>query len=308
MNKIKKFLRKYYVRYIKKGRWECKDQAFWRLVSRESRIECLSSNFLFTEGPVWFAEHRCLLFSDIPASKIYRYIPGIGIDIFRSPSGKSNGLTRDRNGLLVTCEHQNRRVSKTYPDGKVVSLASSFSEKRLNSPNDIVVKKDGSIYFTDPPYGIKPQEQEQEKQGVYRISPDGKEIRLVAEDFDRPNGLAFSPDESKLYVDDSSRKHIRVFHVDTDGSLKDGKIFLDMNIPDRGNPDGMKVDIEGNIYCTGPGGVWVITPEGKCLGRIIPHEQPANCAWGDDDYCSLYITAHTALYRVRVNIPGIPVL
>ena len=305
---IKKLLRKHYVRYIKKGKWEYKDTSFGKLVCHDAGIECLASGFVFTEGPVWFADHGCLLFSDIPASKIYRYIPGLGISVFRNPSGKSNGLTRDRDGMLLACEHQNRRVSRTHYNGKVEDIVSLFAHKKLNSPNDIVVKKDGAIYFTDPPYGIEDKEQEQEKQGVYRISPDGKEIKMVAEDFDRPNGLAFSPDESKLYVDDSSRKHIRVFSVDSDGCLKDGKLFIDMNIPDRGNPDGMKVDTQGNLYCTGPGGIWVMTPEAKLLGRILTHEQPANCAWGDADYCSLYITARTALYRIRVNIPGLPVV
>ncbi|NUM36984.1 MAG: SMP-30/gluconolactonase/LRE family protein [Candidatus Brocadiae bacterium] len=305
---IKKCLRKYYVRYIKKGRWDSRDSYFGKLVCLDAGIECLASSFIFTEGPVWLADQGYLLFSDIPASKIYRYIPGVGISVFRSPSGKSNGLTRDRDGMLLACEHENRRVSRTDANGQVKSLAASFKNKKLNSPNDIVVKKDGAIYFTDPPYGIKEKEQEQEKQGVYRIAPGGKELQMVAEDFDRPNGLAFSPDETKLYIDDSSRKHIRVFRVDSDGSLKDGKIFVDMNIPDRGNPDGMKVDVNGNIYCTGPGGIWVVTPESKVLGIIRTHEQPANCAWGDPDYCSLYITARTALYKIRVNIPGLPVL
>jgi gluconolactonase len=172
----------------------------------------------------------------------------------------------------------------------------------------VVVKSDGAIYFTDPPYGIGPEQQEQSIQGVYRLSPDGSELAVVAADFDKPNGLAFSPDETKLYIDDSSeRRHIRVFDVQADGSLSNGRIFHDMNVEKPGLPDGMKVDTDGNVFCTGPGGVWVLNPSGNHLGTIVTPETPSNCAWGDEDRRGLYITACNSVYRIRVNIPGVQI-
>jgi gluconolactonase len=170
------------------------------------------------------------------------------------------------------------------------------------------VKRDGAIYFTDPPYGIQPEQQEQTVKGVYRLSPDQSKLTLLIDDFTGPNGLAFSPDESRLYIDDSERRHIRVFDVQPDGSLSNGRIFHDMDIEKPGAPDGMKVDLSGNVYCTGPGGVWVLDPGGRHLGTIVTPEQPANCAWGDDDWQSLYITARTSVYRIRTNISGIKAL
>jgi gluconolactonase len=184
-------------------------------------------------------------------------------------------------------------------------LADAFLGKKLNSPNDVIVKSDGAIYFTDPNYGIRPEEQEQEVQGVYRLSPDGEDLSLVASDFARPNGLAFSPDEKKLYIDDSERRHIRVFNVNDDGSLSGGTVFHDMNIATPGAPDGMKVDIEGRIYCTGAGGVWVFDPDGNHLGTIVTPEKPSNCAWGGMDSRTLYITACSSVYAIRAQTPGI---
>jgi gluconolactonase len=183
-------------------------------------------------------------------------------------------------------------------------LAERYQNKKLNSPNDVVVKRDGFIYFTDPPYGIKPEQQEQPIQGVYVLSPDTRKLSIVASDFEKPNGLVFSPDETKLYVNDSSLRHIRVFDVAADGYLLNGRIFHDMNIAQPGSPDGMKVDSWGRVYCAGPGGVWVFDKEGAHLGTIITPEKPSNCAWGDDDWRSLYITARTSVYRIRANSPG----
>jgi gluconolactonase len=229
------------------------------------------------------------------------------VEIFREPSGNSNGLTRDRKGRLIACEHGNRRVTRTEKNGSIKTLADKFQGKKLNSPNDVVTKSDGAIYFSDPSYGIKLDEQEQPVQGVYHLSPDGKELSLVADDLARPNGLAFSPDEKKLYIDDSERRHIRVFNVQDDGSLSGGAVFYDMNVSTPGAPDGMKVDVEGHVYCTGAGGVWVFDAQGKHLGTIVTPEKPSNCAWGDDDWQSLYITAVTSVYKIRVNTPGIKV-
>jgi gluconolactonase len=217
-------------------------------------------------------------------------------------------LTRDKEGRLIACEHGNRRVTRTEADGSVTVLAERFRGKRLNSPNDVIVKSDGAIYFTDPSYGINPKEQEQPVQGVYRLSPDTKEITLVADDLARPNGLAFSPDEKKLYIDDSERRHIRVFAVREDGSLTGGTLFHDMNVATPGAPDGMKVDVAGHVYCTGAGGVWVFDPAGNHLGTIVTPEKPSNCAWGDEDWRTLYITAETSLYKIRVNTAGMNVL
>jgi gluconolactonase len=291
------------------GRLEAKAEAFKRLFPEDATIERVAIGFRFTEGPVWFAEEKHLIFSDIPADQILQLTLDRRIVIFRQPSSNSNGLTRDREGRLIACEHGTRRVTRTERDGSVTVLADSFEGKRLNSPNDVVVKSDGAIYFTDPPSGISPNQQEQPFQGVYRLSPEGNELTVIANDFEKPNGLAFSPDEKKLYIDDSSaqRCHIRVFDVQADGSLANGRIFHDMNVKKPGVPDGMKVDVAGHLYCTGPRGVWVFDAEGNHLGMIITPERPANCAWGDEDWRSLYITARTSVYKVRVNIPGIKV-
>lgn len=288
------------------GYIEAKSELFYNLISQKAKIKRLATGFQFTEGPIWFAAENYLLFSDIPASKIYKLSSGNKVSVFREFSNNSNGLTRDKEGRLIACEHGTRRLTRTEKDGSITILADQFQEKKLNSPNDVIVKNDGSIYFTDPPFGIKIEQQKQPYQGVYCISPDGKLI-LVADDFERPNGLAFSPDEKKLYIDDSFRHHLRVFDVQDNGILTNGKIFYDMKINKPGCPDGMKVDIQGNIYCTGAGGIWVFNPEGNHLGTIVTPEIPANCAWGDADLQTLYITAQTSIYTIRVNIPGIKV-
>jgi gluconolactonase len=268
--------------------------------------EQVATGFQFTEGPVWRPDGS-LLFSDIPASRIYRWTPETGAQVWREPTGNSNGLTLDRQGRLIACEHSGRRVSRTEADGTVVAVAEQYGGKRLNSPNDVVVKSDGTIYFTDPPYGIKPEEREQPCNGVYRILPDGT-LALVVDDFDRPNGLAFSPDESILYIGDSPRRHVRAFDVRPDGTLANSRILADMDHPQPGSPDGMKLDEAGHLYVTGATGVWVFEPDGTCLGVIVTPERPANCAWGDADRKSLYITARTSLYRIRVKVAGLAVM
>ena len=267
--------------------------------------ERIATGFEFTEGPVWHPDGY-LLFSDIPAGRIYRWSGDGPAQVWREPSGNSNGLTLDHERRLIACEHGNRRVSRTEADGAVVVLAERYEGKRLNSPNDVVVKSDGTIYFTDPPYGVEPEEQEQPCNGVYRIAPGGR-LELLLDDFDRPNGLAFSPDESVLYIGDSGRRHVRAFDVRPDGTLANSRIIADMDHPQPGSPDGMKVDMEGHLYVTGATGVWVFEPDGTHLGVIVTPERPANCAWGDADRQTLYITARTSLYRVRVKVPGCPV-
>lgn len=266
--------------------------------------EKVAGDFQFTEGPVWSPE-GFLLFSDIPASRIYRWHPTEGLSVWREPSGNSNGLTRDPQGRLLACEHGNRRVSRTLADGTVEALATHYQGKRLNSPNDVVTRSDGIVYFTDPPYGIDSSQREQPCNGLYRILTDGT-LELLVDDFDRPNGLAFSPDERLLYVDDSPRRHVRVFDVAPDGSLSNSRIFADMDHPQPGSPDGMKIDVDGNLYVTGATGVWGFTPQGELLGVVVTPERPANCAWGDADYQTLYVTARTSLYRIRTLVPGRP--
>lgn len=261
-------------------------------------IEKLGGDFKFTEGPLWVAAKGELLFSDIPASRIVSFKDG-KVSTFRSPSNNSNGLTLDKRGRLIACEHGTRRVTRTEADGSVTVLAERHDGKRLNSPNDVVVGKDGAIYFTDPPYGVKPGERELDFQGVYRISPDGKALTLLVKDFIKPNGLAFTPDEKVLYVNDTEGGHIRAFDIAADGALANGRIFA--KVP---GPDGMKVDSDGNVYCTSAKGVMVFDRSGKHLGTFVAAEQPANCAFGDADWKALYMTCRTGLYRVRLAVPG----
>jgi len=280
--------------------------AIWQIVPEKVALEQVATGFGFTEGPVWCKDY--LLFSDIPRNRIVRWrmrSEGPEITTFRSPSGNSNGLALDKSGRLITCEHSTRRVTRTEVDSSVSVLAERYEGRRLNSPNDVVVRSDGSIYFTDPPYGLKNFDtwKELSFNGVYRFAPDGKLV-LLADDFDRPNGLAFSPDESVLYINDTSRVHIRAFDVSPDGNLSNGRVLIDMQSSETGAPDGMKVDEKGNIYCTGPGGLWVIDSNGQCLGRIMLPEIPSNLAWGDTDRRSLYITARSSIYRLRLAVPG----
>ena len=265
--------------------------------------EQLATGFQFTEGPIWQPDGS-LLFSDIPANRIYRWTSQEGAQVWREPTGNSNGLTLDQEKRLIACEHSGRRVSRTEADGSVVAVADRYQGGRLNSPNDVVVKSNGVIYFTDPPYGIQPEEREQPCNGVYRILPDGT-LELLIDDFDRPNGLAFSPDESILYIDDSPRRHVRAFDVRADGTLSNSRIIADMDHPQPGSPDGMKVNEQGQLFVAGATGVWVFEPDGELLGVLATPERPANCAWGDADRKSLYITARTSLYRFRVQVAGI---
>ncbi len=281
------------------------------LIDPDAELEQLGTGCEFTEGPVWHSEGKYLLFSDIPANQMKKWTAEEGITNFRVPSGKSNGLTYDKQGRLVTCEHANRRVSRTEADGTVVTIASHYEGKRLNSPNDVIVKSDGSIYFSDPPYGLTADygvegEQDLDFQGVYRLSPDGQTLTLLVDDFDRPNGLCFSPDESILYIDDTERLHIRAFDVQPDGTIANGRIFAEEE-GDDGVPDGMKIDAHGNVYLTGPGGIWIFDTSGEHLGVLQTPERAANLGWGGDDWSTLFITASTSLYSIQCKVSGIPV-
>lgn len=281
------------------------------LIDADAELQQLGTGCEFTEGPVWHAEGKFLLFSDIPANQMKKWTVEEGITNFRVPSGKSNGLTYDKQGRLVAAEHANRRVSRTEADGTVVTVVSHYEGKRLNSPNDVVLKSDGSIYFSDPPYGLTAEygvlgEQELDFQGVYRLSPDGQTLTLLIDDFDRPNGLCFSPDESILYIDDTERMHIRAFDVQPDGTIANGRIFAEEE-GDDGVPDGMKIDEHGNVYLTGPGGIWIFDSSGEHLGVLQTPERAANLGWGGDDWSTLFITASTSLYSIQCKVSGIPV-
>jgi len=289
---------------------EAFDDEFGKFAAESILMERVAGGFGFTEGPIWRGDH--LLFSDIPRNRIVRWeMRGEGPEVttFRSPSGNSNGLTLDKSGRLIACEHSARRVTRTETDGTVSVLAERYEGRRLNSPNDVVVRSDGTVYFTDPPYGLMNLSDWKELpfNGVYRIAPDGRLV-LLADDFDRPNGLAFSPDEGLLYVNDTARRHIRAFDVSSEGDISNSRILIEMQRPEPGAPDGMKVDQSGHIYCTGPGGIWVIAPTGKGLGRIMMPESPANVAWGESDWRTLFITASTSVYRLRLPVAGVPVV
>lgn len=262
-------------------------------------VELVADGFLFTEGPVWVKASGTLLFSDIPADTIYT----MDKKVFRKPSGQSNGLTFDREGRLVACEHKNRRVSRTEKNGDITVLADKYQEKRLNSPNDLTLRSDGIIFFTDPPYGLTKGLQSPEAEltfsGVYRIGTDGS-ITLLIDDFIKPNGIALSPDEKILYVADTEGKHLRAFDVDAAGNISNGRIFCEL-----GSPDGIKVDVEGNVWSTASDGIRIYNPKGELIQTIVCPQQPANCAFGDKDGHMLYITARTGLYKIRTTVEGI---
>jgi gluconolactonase len=309
------------LRALVEFRREAADPRFERLVPPEVEVVRVAAGLLNAEGPVWMGDS--LLFTDSPNNRILRWRSrpeGYEVTTFRYPSGYpldkpltfgqpgANGMTLDPGGRLVACEHGNRRVTRTEADGSITVLADRYRGKLLNRPNDVNCRSDGSVYFTDPalrlPTPTEPRELD--FQGVFRVNPAG-EVECVADDFEFPNGLAFSPDERTLYVDDSRRKHIRAFDVAADGSLANGRVFAECQTDDPGVPDGMKLDREGNLYCGAGGGIWVFDPAGAFLGRLVLPEWPRNLAWGDDDWRTLYVTAGTSLYRCRpLGVPGIP--
>jgi len=286
-----------------------------RLISPDSELEVIATGFQFLEGPVWHPLERHLTFSDIPGDTMYRWQPDVGVTVFRAPSHKANGNAYDLQGRLLTCEHATSRVVRQEPDGRMTVLASHYRGKELNSPNDIVVKRDGSIYFSDPNFGRRPtrygvpRPQSLSFQAVFRLDVHTGELTPVADDFDQPNGLCFSLDEKRLFVNDSPRQHIRVFDVRPDGTLENGRVWAETIGEGVGVPDGMKLDRAGHLYCCGPGGIHVFDQQAHCLGVIRMPEQAANFNWGDDDLQSLFICASTTLYRIRVQVPGLaPVL
>ncbi len=307
------------------------DPRFDKLIAPGTKIEKLTEGHKWTEGPVWNKKDGYLLYSDIPNNSIYKWQEGKGDTLFLKPAGYTgtaafdgkepgtNGLTYNKDGLLVSCEHGDRRIAQLAADGKTkTTLADKYNGKRFNSPNDLVFKSNGDLYFTDPPYGLPKGADDPQRElnfcGVYRLGKDGK-VTLLTKEITRPNGIAFSPDEKKLYVagrafrnSDDAKAIWMVYDVKADGTLGVGKIFKDVtawvNEGRPGSPDGMKVDKAGNLWATGPGGVHVFAPDGTHLGSIDTGVKTANCAFGDDG-TTLYITANTALIRVKTGTKGL---
>ncbi len=294
------------------------DPAFDTLVAKDTQIEKVAGGFSFTEGPLWRTDGK-LWFSDLVANKIRWVTPADGKDgvVLEQSGGPStappggyvgaNGLIADKDGAILACQHFNRRIVRIDKDMKQTVVVDKFEGKRLNSPNDLVYKSDGSLYFTDPSYGLPKQDDDPAKElkfnGVYRLVK-GK-AQLLVKDLTRPNGLAFSPDEKVLYVANTEPQKLWMrYDVAADGAVSNGKVFADVTAEkENGGPDGMKVDSLGNVYATGPGGVWVFTPGGKHLGTIKTPETPSNVGWGDDGK-TLYITAVTSVYRVKCLVAG----
>jgi gluconolactonase len=270
-----------------------------------TQAERLATGFVFTEGPLWHPD-GFYYFVDVRASMLYRITPGRPHEVVREKTDGGNGTTFDLQGRLILCEGDNRRVTRRAPDDRFEVLVDRFEGKRLNRPNDVVCRSDGSIYFTDPGLRVPLAEREVEHAGVYRIAPDGA-VSLVA-DFEYPNGLAFSPDERLLYVANTRwAQYIHVLELDADGRMARRRIFADMSSDETdGVPDGMKVDVEGRVYCTGPGGTWVFAPDGTRLGVIRTPEVPANLAFGGPDLRTLFFTARTSVYTLRAKVPGQP--
>lgn len=276
---------------------------FWNLFSHDAKLETLATSFGFTEGPVWDPAGFVYV-SDEEINKIYRVYPDGHKEELIS-LGDPDGNTYDLHQKLLDCASVLRAIIRIQPDGKYQVLADHFEGQKFNSPNDVVIGPDGAIYFTDPTLDL-PQGEKQEIpfQGVYRLDDRGQ-VRLLTKDLTQPNGLAFSPDGKKFYVDDSAERNIRVYDFQPDGSLSNGRIFASEAGPQKGGvPDGMKVDRGGNLFVTGPEGIWVWSPDGKHLGTVVMPEQPANLTWGDPDYGTLYITATKSVYKLRTNTKG----
>ena len=278
------------------------DESFRQVLRRDSAVRQICKNLGFTEGPVWMKSTKCLLFSDIPADTIYRWSQAGGMTVFRKPSHSANGNAVDDQGRLVTCEHGSRTVTRTDKDGKVTTLSATHEGGKLNSPNDLAVKSDGTIWFTDPPYGLGRRKGEQKGNYVYRLDEGSGEPVAVATDFDRPNGICLSPDEKHVYIADSGRgHHVRRFNVLKDNTLAGGKVFAVIR---PGVPDGMRIDAAGRLYSTAGDGVQVYNTAGELIGKILTPKSAANCCFGGPDGRTLFITARDGVYAVGLAVAG----
>jgi len=291
---------------------DTKSQKLSGLIEEGARVERVATGFTFTEGPIWHPKDKYLLFSDMPGDVRRKYTPGEGVVEVKNFSNKGNGMTYDAELNLLICEHVTSCVVRQSPDGSREIIAQEFEGEELNSPNDVVVHSSGAIYFSDPWYGRfpgfgHPRKRRLGFQGVYRIPAGGGDLELVVDrdEFDMPNGLCFSPDESLLYINDTPRAHIKVWDMNPDGSLSNGRMFfqgIGSGVIEEGIPDGMKCDEEGNIWVTGPGGVWVISPGAEHLGVIEIPENVGNLAWGGPEWRTLYIPSSTSLYRIETKV------
>lgn len=291
-------------------RAEVIDNRFLNAVSETLDYTVIAEGFRFLEGPVWHEIQKKLYFSDIPGNAIYSWSEAEGVKLYRQNSYLANGNTIDDKGRIITCEHGTSRVTMTEPDGTYIVLVDAYNGMALNSPNDVVVKSDGSIYFTDPNPGRCsrvgiPRPQKLPFQGVYRLNMKNGELTLLADDFLKPNGLCFSLDESKLFVNDTDRGHIRVFDAAHDGTLKNGMIWTILTGEGPGVADGMKMTEDGLLWCAGPGGIHVFDETGRCIGIIHIPEVAANFAWGGDDMRTLYIAATSKLIQLKTLSKGI---
>ena len=290
-------------------KFEIFESNFKLMINDNSQLMILYSGAEWSEGPVFIKNRNMVVWSDIPNDRMLSWTPKAGVEIFRSPSGYSNGNFLDLQGQLLTCEHGNRRISRTNKNGEIVTIVDNFNGKKLNSPNDLVVKSDGSIWFTDPPYGILSDKEghksdsELEGNFVFRYDPIVDKLTLISDDFDKPNGIAFSPDEKLLYIADSGNpKNIRVFNVSEDGeSINKGRVFAEIS---PGVPDGFRIDTDGNVFTSASDGIQVFTPSGVMLGKILVPERTANCAFGGKNRETLFITASTSLYSIAMNAKG----
>jgi len=293
--------------------WEVYDRRFRDLTLPNAKLEKLFSGVLWAEGPVWFSDGHFFLFSDIPNNRVLRWVEGGPVTIFRSPSRFANGHTRDLAGRLVSCEHGSRSVTRTELDGTITTVADRYNGSRLNSPNDVVVSRDGAVWFSDPPYGILSDYEggkappEQERNRIYRVDPVSGTVTVGADDFDKPNGLAFSPDQGALYVADSGASHtengphhIRRFKV-SGSRLSGGEVFADVS---PGVPDGLRTDTAGNVWTSCADGVICFSPDGTPLGKVLIPETVSNLTFGGPRRNRLFITAHTSLYAFYVNARG----
>jgi gluconolactonase len=290
------------------------DVAIGEVFAPDATLTRVVDGLQFGEGPVWDKRRKCLYFVDNIASKLCKWTQGVGVETVVSPTGHANGATLDREGRVIVAGWSSRTVWRLEHDGTLATLASHFEGRKLNTPNDVIMRSDGSIYFTDSDGGLFIPAMDGEDlqryldfSGVYRISPDGKGLQLVVRDLAFPNGLAFSPDERLLYVSDTWQKDIWVYEVQADGSVHNGRQFYKLHGHEPGHADGLKVDTRGNVYSTGPLGVHVVSPHGKLLARLKIPEECTNMAWGGDDWCTLFITTFHSVFRTRALISGIEV-